>query len=65
MGPGLVLADEPTGNLDPETAAGVFELMLKLNEQLKSTLLVVTHSEALAARFPRRLYLERGTLGEG
>ena len=64
MGPGLVLADEPTGNLDPETAAGVFELMLRLNEQLKSTLLVVTHSEALASRFPRRLYLEHGKLGE-
>lgn len=64
MGPGLVLADEPTGNLDPDTAAGVFELMLRLNEQLKSTLLVVTHSEVLAQRFPRRLYLERGTLGE-
>jgi len=64
MGPGLVLADEPTGNLDPETAAGVFDLMLRLNVQLKSTLLVVTHSEALAKQFPRRLYLEHGTLGE-
>jgi lipoprotein-releasing system ATP-binding protein len=60
MGPGLVLADEPTGNLDPATAAGVFDLMIQLNEQLGSTLVVVTHSRELAARFPRRLLLADG-----
>ena len=60
MGPGLVLADEPTGNLDPDTAQGVFDLMLRLNDQLGSTLVVVTHSEALAKRFPRRLVLDHG-----
>jgi len=64
MGPGLVLADEPTGNLDPGTADGVFELMLKLNQQLGSTLVVVTHSQALASRFPRRLLLDRGRFEE-
>jgi len=64
MGPGLVLADEPTGNLDPDTAGGVFELMLRLNDQLGSTLVVVTHSEALAQRFPRRLVLDRGRFRE-
>ena len=64
MGPGLVLADEPTGNLDPATAGSVFELMLALNEQLGSTLLVVTHSMELAARFPRRLRLQNGTFVE-
>ena len=64
MGPGLVLADEPTGNLDPETASGVFELMLQLNQQLGSTVVVVTHSAELAARFPRQLYLDAGQFRE-
>jgi len=60
MGPGLVLADEPTGNLDPATSWGVFDLMLQLNQQLGSTLVVVTHSLELAERFPRRLLLQEG-----
>ena len=64
MGPGLVLADEPTGNLDPSTATGVFDLMLRLNQQIGSTLLVVTHSEALAQQFPRRLRLKDGAFVE-
>jgi len=64
MGPGLILADEPTGNLDPRTAAGVFDLMLQLNAQLGSTLIVVTHSAALARRFPRRLLLRDGRFHE-
>ena len=61
MGPELVLADEPTGNLDPGTAGGVFDLLINLHEQLESTLVVVTHSRELAERFPRRLMVEGGT----
>ncbi|HHO51202.1 MAG TPA: ABC transporter ATP-binding protein [Deltaproteobacteria bacterium] len=64
MAPDLVLADEPTGNLDPDTAAGVFELLLDLNTQLESTLVVVTHSRSLAERFPRRLILDGGLFRE-
>ncbi|HMV65914.1 MAG TPA: ABC transporter ATP-binding protein [Myxococcota bacterium] len=64
MGPGLVLADEPTGNLDPSTAAGVFRLLMELNQQLGSTLLVVTHANEIAAAFPRRLVLTDGRFVE-
>lgn len=64
MGPGLVLADEPTGNLDPETAEGVFHLLLELHRQLGTTLLVVTHSHEIAARFPRQLVLRSGRFEE-
>jgi lipoprotein-releasing system ATP-binding protein len=64
MAPGLVLADEPTGNLDPATAQGVFDLFVALNQQLGSTLVVVTHSRDLASRFPRRLSLEGGSFRE-
>jgi lipoprotein-releasing system ATP-binding protein len=60
MGPELILADEPTGNLDPQTADGVFELMLRLNEELGSTLVVVTHSADLARRFARTLVFRDG-----
>lgn len=64
MAPGLVLADEPTGNLDPRTAGGVFDLLMQLNGQLGSTLAVVTHSMALAQQFPRRLTLVDGRIEE-
>lgn len=64
MSPGLILADEPTGNLDPKTAASVFDLMMGIAGQLGSTLIVVTHSQALAERFPRRLAFVDGTFVE-
>ncbi len=62
--PGLVLADEPTGNLDPATAGEVLDLLLDLNRERRATLVVVTHSTELAARFPRRLRLKEGRFEE-
>jgi predicted ABC-type transport system involved in lysophospholipase L1 biosynthesis ATPase subunit len=64
MEPGLLLADEPTGNLDPATAAEVLDILLELNRSHGATLVVVTHSAELAGRFPRRLYLRDGRFQE-
>ena len=62
--PKMLLADEPTGNLDPSTAGAMMDLMLELNEEWDTTLIVVTHSQALASRFPRTLSLEDGRFVE-
>ena len=62
--PRLLLADEPTGNLDPKTAGAMMDLMLELNEEWNTTLIVVTHSDSLASRFPRKLSLENGQFVE-
>ena len=62
--PKLVLADEPTGNLDDRTGESVAELLFELNEHEKTTLLLVTHNSSLAARCDRVLRLHEGSLAD-
>jgi putative ABC transport system ATP-binding protein len=60
--PKLLLADEPTGNLDAATGAGVIDLMFRLNAESGTTLLLVTHDEAIAARCARKIRLVAGRI---
>jgi lipoprotein-releasing system ATP-binding protein len=64
MNPRLILADEPTGNLDPATGDTILRLLLDLNEQLGITMAVVTHNEKLAAAMDRILRMQNGKLTE-
>jgi lipoprotein-releasing system ATP-binding protein len=63
-GPGILLADEPTGNLDPHTADHVFSALETLVEATGLATLVATHSQALAARMTRRVTLDDGNVRE-
>ncbi len=62
MQPLLVLADEPTGNLDNENSHKLFELMLSLSAKYEQTFVMATHNLELAERANRRLHLDNGTL---
>ncbi|MCW9013903.1 MAG: ATP-binding cassette domain-containing protein [Gammaproteobacteria bacterium] len=62
--PAIVFADEPTGNLDQETGRQIIELLLEINQELQTTLVIVTHDEQLAAQCQRRLLLENGRIRE-
>jgi lipoprotein-releasing system ATP-binding protein len=60
--PALLLADEPTGNLDSKTGERILKLIFSLNRAKGVTLIVVTHNEALARRFPRQIFLADGKM---
>lgn len=60
--PAILFADEPTGNLDSKTGAYIIDLLFELNSEHKTTLILVTHDHALAARCSRTIRLEAGCL---
>ncbi|WP_009205646.1 ABC transporter ATP-binding protein [Sulfuricella denitrificans] len=62
VNPRLLLADEPTGNLDSATGERIIDLLFQLNEEHGTTLILVTHDDSLAQRCKRRLHLDRGVL---
>jgi lipoprotein-releasing system ATP-binding protein len=65
MGPALLLADEPTGNLDTQSAEGVFELMRRVNAEHGTTVLLVTHNHGLAAKCGRIVEIVDGRITAG
>ena len=60
--PEIILADEPTGNLDSRTGEAIFELLSTLNQQSNITMLIVTHNEGIASRAPRRITMQDGRI---
>jgi cell division transport system ATP-binding protein len=59
--PDIIIADEPTGNLDPETSREIMELLMTFNERLNKTVIVVTHEQDLVEKYNKRVI----TIGEG
>jgi putative ABC transport system ATP-binding protein len=64
MKPSVLLADEPTGNLDSENGLHILELLLRLNKEEETTLILVTHDELLASHAERRILLKDGKIVE-
>jgi len=64
MKPAVLFADEPTGNLDSVTGARVIDLLFDLNKERRTTLVLVTHDEHIAARCERHIYLDAGRIVE-
>ena len=64
MKPSVLLADEPTGNLDSENGRHVLDLLLRLNKEEETTLVLVTHDELLASHAQRRIVLKDGRIAE-
>ena len=62
MEPRVILADEPTGNLDSQTSDAIHNLLFELNERLGTTFVIVTHSRDLAARMPRTVFMKDGAI---
>ncbi len=63
--PQMILADEPTGNLDTKTAGEVFEVLMSLNQKRGTTMIIVTHNQLLAASMSRRIKMVDGCIAEG
>ncbi len=62
MKPTLLMADEPTGNLDAENSRKIFELLLEISEHYHSTLILVTHNEDLASKLKKRIRIRNGKI---